>query len=102
MLIPDSSIKGSLKTPSLISPEKITFLQREGSKPSLTLTLFQSSQLQPFFVKAFTSWIARFRYILVRTMVLPGIFDPFSYPVLREDLICLPQGGIGKGVNMRK
>jgi len=48
ILIPDSSIKGSLKTPRVMSPEKITLIQREGSKPSLTVTLLQSSQLQPF------------------------------------------------------
>jgi hypothetical protein len=31
-------------------------------------------------------------------MVIQRIFDPLSYSALMEDVICLPQGGIGKGV----
>ena len=63
VITPDLSAKGLLKTPRFISPEKIQFIHLEGSNPSLTFTLFQSSQVQPFNNKILISSLVRFRYL---------------------------------------
>jgi hypothetical protein len=65
MLTPDSSVCDLLKLPSLISPENNTFWHLEGSNPSVTWTLLQSSQLQPFDVSFLISDVVSFLNILV-------------------------------------
>jgi hypothetical protein len=57
---PDSSVYDLLNLPSLISPEKVTFWHLEGSNPSATRTLLQSSQLQPLDVSFLISVMVGF------------------------------------------
>ncbi len=56
MFTPDSSVCDLLNLPSLISPEKKTFRHLEGSNPSLTLTLAQSSHPHPLDVSLLISF----------------------------------------------